>query len=65
MSQSKIDARSPVVDGDVVVWLVPYSLGGRFLADLGRVAGELDSGRIFGARLVAVGSGLVGRIRAE
>jgi hypothetical protein len=45
------DARCPVVNGDVVVWLVPHSFGGAFLADLGRLAVELDGGGILGSRL--------------
>jgi hypothetical protein len=56
-----VDVRCPVVDGDIVVWLMPHSLGSAFLADLGRVGVELDGGRIFGCRLVR---GLVGRVCA-
>jgi hypothetical protein len=63
--KSRVDARGPVVDGDIVVWLVPHALGGGLFTDLGRAAVELDGGRILRARLVAVGSGLVGRICAE
>jgi len=59
------DARSPVVDGDIVVRLVSHSLGGSLLPDLGRVARELDCGRIAGARLVSMGYRLVGGVGAE
>jgi hypothetical protein len=58
------DARGPVVHSDVVVWLMPHALGRTFLPDLGRIAVELDGGRILGGRLVAVGGGLVGRVCA-
>jgi hypothetical protein len=46
------NARCPVVDGHIVVRPMPHSLGSAFLADLGRVARELDGGRFIGARLV-------------
>ena len=59
------DARSPVVDGDIVVGLVSHSLGGSLLPDLGRVARELDCGRIAGARLVSMGCRLVSGVGAE
>jgi hypothetical protein len=45
------NARGPVVNGDVVVWLVFHSLGGTLFADLGRLARELDGGGVFGSRL--------------
>lgn len=59
------DARDTVVGGDVVVGLVPHSLGSALLADLRRRAREPDGGRILGARLVCVRCRLVGRVGAE
>jgi hypothetical protein len=53
------DIRCPVINGYVVVGLMPHSLSGVFLANLGRVARELDSWRILGRRLAV---GLVGRV---
>ena len=67
MGQSRFwrDARCPVVNGNIVVGLVPHPLSRTFLSDLGRVACELDCGRILGARLVSMGYRLVGGVGAE
>jgi hypothetical protein len=58
------DARCPIVDGHIVVWLMPHSLGCAFLADLGRFALERDGGLICRAHLVVMWFRLVGRVEA-
>jgi hypothetical protein len=59
------EVAGPVVDGDVVVWLVPHPLRRALLTGLGRVAGKFDGGRILGAGRVLVRIRLVGGIRAD